>query len=202
MATRTPGTTTRVIILPARRGSKDCESRNGHRKQFYQIWTDVAAEWPPRWFWCSNTFILLPRPSVTSLSLTCLKKSFVLYHVISLPAEGKVKRWQKYQCSISPLYSKIFLYACASCPLLKLFRVRSCDQNFLSIPDILYQSPKRCFCNVYKSVHSMSQCSCLCGTFNCFHVRNREERLCHKNLFISPALVNGEMSVATCGFEA
>lgn len=39
MATRTPGTTTRVIILPARRGggNRDCDSSRGHRKQFYLI---------------------------------------------------------------------------------------------------------------------------------------------------------------------
>lgn len=58
--------------------------------------------------------------------------------------------------SISPFYSEIFLYAFASCPLLKLFKDHSSDQNFRSVPDILYQSPKRCFCNVYKSVYSMS----------------------------------------------
>lgn len=57
---------------------------------------------------------------------------------------------------ISPFYSEIFLYAFASCPLLKLFKDRSSEQNFRSVPDILYQSPKRCFCNVYKSVYSMS----------------------------------------------
>lgn len=35
--TRTLGTTTRVTILPARRGSIDCVSTHGHRKQFCQI---------------------------------------------------------------------------------------------------------------------------------------------------------------------
>ena len=43
MVTRTLGTTTRVIILPARRDSTDCDSTNGHRKQFYKIWRDVSA---------------------------------------------------------------------------------------------------------------------------------------------------------------
>lgn len=47
--------------------------------------------------------------------------------------------------SISPFYSEVFLYAFASCPFLKLFKVPPCDQNFLSAPDILYQSLKRCF---------------------------------------------------------
>lgn len=37
MATRTPGTTTRVIILPARGGNRDSDSSHGHRKQFYLI---------------------------------------------------------------------------------------------------------------------------------------------------------------------
>lgn len=64
MATRTPGTTTRVIILPARRGSTDCDSRNGHRKQFYQLWTDVSPEQPPRWFWCCQYLHPSPRFSV------------------------------------------------------------------------------------------------------------------------------------------
>lgn len=64
--------------------------------------------------------------------------------------------------SISPFYSEIFLYAFASCPLLKLFKDRSSDQNFRSVLDILYQSPKRCFCNVYKSVYSMSLSAAVC----------------------------------------
>lgn len=56
------------------------------------------------------------------------------------------------------------------------------------------------FCNVYKSVYSMSQCSCVCGMFNCFHVRNQEKCLCPKNLFVSTAWVKGKLCV-TCGFQ-
>lgn len=111
MATRTPGTTTRVIILPARRDDTDCDSRTGHRKLFSRTWTGVSAEQPPYWFWYSNTYIFLPRPSVTSPTLTCLKK-VCFCHVISIPAEGKVTRWQKYWHSHSAFPHFIQKYFC------------------------------------------------------------------------------------------
>lgn len=197
MATRTPGTTTRVIILPARRGSTDCDSRNGHRKQFYQLWTDVSPEQPPRWFWCCQYLHPSPRFSVP-LSLTSLKKRCLFCSVISFPAEGRVKRWQKYWCSHSAFLHFIQKYFCMrlqaalswnSSKFVHVIRASCQSRTFCTNPR------KRCFRNVYKSVYSMAQCSCL------WHA-HWEKRLCQKNLFISTAWVNGEMSVTTCGFEA
>lgn len=93
MVTRTPGTTTRVITLPARRDTAqtltvEMATGSGFNKsgRMSRLSHHPAGSDTP------TTTSFGPRPLVTSLLLDLFEKKVCFRHVISIPAEGKVKR--------------------------------------------------------------------------------------------------------------
>lgn len=191
MATRTPGTTTRVITLPARGGNRDSDSSHRHRKPFNLIWTDASAEQQSQWSWHSNTFILLPLQSYLNVLHLCESDAYYLWSMWSmfmLKEKQDSRNIDAHTQKFSILFRNIFVFLCKLTPPETPSGLFPCSKH---PSDIFYQSQIGCFCNVYKSVYSTSPCSRLCGVF--VPVTEKNVWICGKDkLFFSTAPVDGE----------